>query len=151
MSLSLCMYISIYKQTHTTHTHTYTQRGTQRETSLPTGSKLHGLPVEFFLIFFFKKVCILVTAQHKCTGTLTFENFSLVQLWKQLGTREYVRLVLFMVLHALHFNFYLGTFIQQISDVYLRSGGGGGGSVYGVGGQTKFREAGGRSRQDSAH
>ena len=33
---------------------------------------------------------------------------------------EYTRLAIFMIVHALHFNFYLGTFIQQIADVYVR-------------------------------
>ena len=43
-----------------------------------------------------------------------------LSLREQLGTAEYRRLAVFMMIHALHFNFYLGTFPQQVTSVYQR-------------------------------
>lgn len=43
-----------------------------------------------------------------------------LSLREQLCTEEYRRLAIFMMIHALHFNFYLGTFPQQITSVYQR-------------------------------
>ncbi len=41
-----------------------------------------------------------------------------LSLKEQLCTEEYRRLAVFMMIHALHFNFYLGTFPQQITSVF---------------------------------
>jgi len=43
-----------------------------------------------------------------------------LSLKEQLYTEEYRRLAIFMMIHALHFNFYLGTFPQQITWVFRR-------------------------------
>jgi len=39
---------------------------------------------------------------------------------EQLHSIEYARVVVFMALHVLHFNFYVGTFVQQITSIAQR-------------------------------